>query len=50
MFKKLLLVLAILFPSALYLYIVSRDDNEAPVAEQTQVPATSEAEYQTPDH
>lgn len=50
MLKKLLLVLAILFPSALYIYIVSRDNTPTPTTEQTQPKAASESQFQTPDH
>lgn len=50
MLKKLLIVLAILFPSILYIYIVSRDNNKAPGTEQTQPQNTSQAQSQTPDH
>ena len=50
MLKKLLLFLAILFPSALYIYIVSRDNTPAPATEQAQPKASSESQFQTPDH
>jgi hypothetical protein len=49
MLKKILLVLVILAPSALYLYIVNREDKTEAPAEQT-VPASQPAESQTPDH
>ncbi|WP_436917097.1 hypothetical protein [Acinetobacter schindleri] len=49
MLKKILLVLMILAPSALYLYIVNREDKTEVSAEQT-VPASQPAEFQTPDH
>ncbi|WDE15218.1 hypothetical protein KMZ14_10740 [Acinetobacter schindleri] len=49
MLKKILLVLVILAPSALYLYIVNREDKTEAPAEQT-VPASQPAEFQTPDH
>ncbi|MGQ8974224.1 hypothetical protein [Acinetobacter schindleri] len=49
MLKKILLVLVILAPSALYLYIVNREDKTKAPAEQV-VPASQPAEFQTPDH
>jgi hypothetical protein len=49
MLKKILLVLVILAPSALYLYIVNRKDKTEAPAEQT-APDSKPAEYQTPDH
>ncbi|WP_216936587.1 MULTISPECIES: hypothetical protein [unclassified Acinetobacter] len=49
MLKKILLVLLILAPSALYLYIVNREDKTEAPAEKT-VPPSKPAEYQTPDH
>ena len=49
MLKKLLVVLAILFPSALYLYIVNKDQNTTSKTEQTQPNTTSQPQYQTPD-
>ncbi|MCU4519559.1 hypothetical protein KTI62_05080 [Acinetobacter schindleri] len=49
MLKKILLVLVILAPSALYLYIVNREDKTEAPAEQM-VPASNPPEYQTPDH
>ncbi|MCT8088907.1 MULTISPECIES: hypothetical protein [unclassified Acinetobacter] len=53
MLKKFFLVLIILLPSALYLYIVSRD--EAPAKDSSITPAEAPAQeqpekYQTPDH
>lgn len=50
MLRKLLLVFAILFPSALYIYIVSHDNTPAPATEQAQPKAASESQFQTPDH
>ncbi|MBF4521945.1 MULTISPECIES: hypothetical protein [Acinetobacter] len=52
MLKKILLVLVILAPSALYIYIVNRDSDKAETPTQT-VPATetaAEKQYQTPEH
>lgn len=52
MLKKIVLVLVILAPSALYLYIVNREPTQPkpstqPAATQT---TTTEKQYQTPDH
>jgi len=52
MLKKILLVLLILAPSALYLYIVNRDDNKTAQTEAVTTPAENPQpkQYQTPDH
>ncbi|MFZ7790749.1 hypothetical protein [Acinetobacter lwoffii] len=52
MLKKFLLVLLILAPSALYLYIVNRDDNKTTQTEAVTTPAENPQpkQYQTPDH
>ncbi|QTD58801.1 hypothetical protein [Acinetobacter towneri] len=52
MLKKIVLVLVILAPSALYLYIVNREPAQPkpstqPAATQT---TTTEKQYQTPDN
>ncbi|MEQ1410258.1 hypothetical protein [Acinetobacter indicus] len=49
MLKKIFLVLIILLPSALYLYIVSRD-SKAPAPAEQAAPQPQAPEYQTPDH
>lgn len=50
--KKILLVLLILAPSALYLYIVNRDDNHTAETETVSTPTENSQpeQYQTPDH
>ncbi|MFV5501656.1 MULTISPECIES: hypothetical protein [unclassified Acinetobacter] len=52
MLKKILLVLLILAPSALYLYIVNRDDNNTAETETVTTPDKNSQpeQYQTPDH
>ncbi|MEK5755486.1 hypothetical protein [Acinetobacter variabilis] len=51
MLKKILLVLLILAPSALYIYVISRDDKTAEKrAETTPTEKTLTEQYQTPDH
>ncbi|WP_347453775.1 hypothetical protein [Acinetobacter thermotolerans] len=51
MLKKILIVLLILAPSALYLYIVSRDGNKTPEPAVTAPADQKQTEqYQTPDH
>lgn len=52
MLKKIFLVLIILLPSALYLYIVSRDSKapQAPAPAEQAAPQPQAPEYQTPDH
>ncbi|MEQ1419044.1 hypothetical protein [Acinetobacter indicus] len=52
MLKKIFLVLIILLPSALYLYIVSRDSKapQAPASAEQAAPQPQAPEYQTPDH
>ena len=52
MLKKILLVLLILAPSALYLYIVNRDDNHTAETETVSTPAENPQpeQYQAPDH
>ncbi|ENX09475.1 MULTISPECIES: hypothetical protein [Acinetobacter] len=51
MLKKILLVLLILAPSALYIYVISRDDKTAEnQAETTPAEKTPTEQYQTPDH
>ncbi|WP_171265971.1 hypothetical protein [Acinetobacter sp. LoGeW2-3] len=52
MLKKLLIVLLILTPSALYLYIVNRSDNKAAETETVTTPVekTQTEQSRTPDH
>ena len=52
MLKKILLVLVILAPSALYLYIISRDDNKTAETEAVTTPIEKPQteQYQTPDY
>jgi len=50
MLKKLLIVLLILAPSALYLYIVNRDTNKAAPTEAVTAPADQVENDPTPDH
>lgn len=52
MLKKIFLVLIILLPSAIYLYIVSRDSDapQTPAPVEQATPQPQAAEYQTPDH
>ncbi|WP_171254922.1 hypothetical protein [Acinetobacter sp. SFD] len=50
MLKKILLVLLILAPSALYLYIVNRDDNNTAETVTTPDKNSQPEQYQTPDH
>jgi len=51
MLKKILLVLLILAPSAIYIYVISRDDKTAKTStETTSAEKTSHEQYQTPDH
>lgn len=51
MLKKILLVLLILAPSALYLYLVSGDSSDTPKTEQVATPEeNTQNSYQTPDH
>ena len=50
MLKKILLVLLILSPSAIYLYIASKDDSKASSTTQTPPSETVHNPHQTPDH
>jgi len=51
MLKKILLVLLILAPSAIYIYVINRDDKTAESqTEPTPAEKTSNEQYQTPDH
>ena len=50
MLKKILLVLLILFPSAVYLYIANKEQKSAPPAANTTSPEKAHDPYQTPEH
>ena len=50
MLKKILLVLLILSPSAIYLYIASKDDPKASTNTQTAPAEPEHNPHQTPDH
>ena len=51
--EKVFIVLMILLPSAVYIYLASKDPEpvqESSSAAPKQVPAQHSAKYQTPDH
>ncbi|MFH7348202.1 hypothetical protein L1A45_06135 [Acinetobacter variabilis] len=51
MLKKILLVLLILAPSALYIYVINRDDKTAESQTKTaSAEKTPTEQYQTPEH
>ncbi len=52
MLKKILIVLLILAPSALYLYLVNRDHAPSSATESSNTPAETvqSPQYQTPEH
>ncbi|NNH77462.1 hypothetical protein HLH17_07255 [Acinetobacter sp. ANC 5380] len=54
MLKKVFIVLMILLPSAVYIYLASKDaepTKESPSAAPKQIPAQEQSQkYQTPDH